>query len=207
VTPEQFCEEHPLLYHMATADALTQIEKYGLLSTNATLSLLSIEGEAREKLISQRRPESVILSDAKVGKFVLRDQIPMRDAALEQCLKGMTVPEWYRTLNERVFMWATRDRVEKLLGARAYRGKDHLVLTIDTKKVVADHAADLRLSSINSGATLYVPPERGPNTFAPLQSYEELNGNRPVVEVTVVGSIPKMREYILDAQVRKALLK
>jgi hypothetical protein len=188
---------------MATADALPQIEKYGLLSTQATLELLSIEGEEREKLVSHRRPKSVILVSPQHGRFVLRDQIPMRDAALAQCLTGMSIPDWYRMLNERVFMWATRERVETLLGARAYRGKDHLVLTIDTESLVMDHGLDLRLSSINSGATLYTPPTRGVNTFSPVKDYETFNGTKPVVEVTVVGSIPAMREYILSAEVRR----
>jgi hypothetical protein len=204
VTTEQFCERHPCLYHMATANALQQIEKYGLLSTQATLELLSIDGQEREKLIAHRRPQSVVLTSPEHGSFVLRDQIPMRDAALAQCLTGMSIPEWYRTLNERVFMWATRERVETLLGARAYRGRDHLVLTIDTGKLATDHALDLRLSSINSGATLYTPPARGINTFSSPENYETFNGTKPVVEVTVVGSIPAMRKYIVSAEIRKA---
>lgn len=203
MTSDQFCDKYPRLYHMATAEALPQIEKYGLMSTQATLDLLEIIGDERNRLITQRRPRSVPLTDNKHGSFVLRDQIPTRDAALARCLKGMSIPEWYRMLNERVFMWATRKRVETLLAARAYRNKKHLVLTIDTEKLVAVHRSDLRLSSINSGATLYNPPTRGRDTFCPLGEYESLNGRKPIAEVTVIGSIPRMKEFIVDATVRE----
>jgi hypothetical protein len=204
VTLDALCKQYPLLYHMATADALPQIEKYGLLSTQATLDLLGITGDRREELISRRRPTDVVLQCKTYGKFVLRDQIPMRDGALAKCLVGMSPPEWYRMLNERVFMWASKERVETLLGARAYRKKSHLVITLDTAKIVSAHGPQLRLSSINSGSTLYNPPKRGRNTFCPPNEFEMHNGRRRVVEVTVSISIPNFRDYIVDATVRKA---
>ena len=205
MTVDDFVRRHPRLFHMATAGALPQIQRYGLLSTKKTLEMLGVPEDESEKLLSQRRPQSVGLSHPEYGNFVLRDQKPMRDAALATCLEGVTIPDWYRLLNERVFMWATQERVETLLGARAYRSTSHLVLTIDTAKLVADHEEDLRLSSINSGATLYVPPQRGINTFCRLSDYELFNGRRQIVEVTVYEAIPRMGEYIIDATVRRAL--
>lgn len=92
MTLDALCKQYPLLYHMATADALPQIEKYGLLSTQATLDLLGITGDRREELISRRRPTDVVLQCKTYGKFVLRDQIPMRDGALAKCLVGMSPP-------------------------------------------------------------------------------------------------------------------
>lgn len=204
MTVDEFCEKHPLLFHMATVNALPQIEKHGLLSTEAILDLLGINGHERTRLIAQRRPETVVLEDSRHGVFILRDQIPMRDSALERCLVDMTIPAWYRLLNGRTFMWATRKRVETLLAARAYRKTDHLVLTIDTRRLVEDHDSDLELSPINSGSTLYNPPARGRHTFSRLSQFEAVNGRKAVAEVTVKGKIPKMREYIVDAEVRSA---
>jgi hypothetical protein len=189
---------------MATEDALPQIERYGLLSTEAMLDLLGITGAGREELLTKRRPKPVVLRDKKYGKFVLRDQIPMHDSALKKCLIGLTAPQWYTMLNERVFMWASAKRVETLLSARAYRNSRHLVLTLDTAKIVLAHGADLRLSAINSGATLYNPPMRGVHTFSPPAEFERHNGRKHVIEVTVPKSIPKIRDYIIDAAVRKA---
>jgi hypothetical protein len=204
VTAEQFIEKYPRLYHVATADALSQIKRFGLLSSEAMLELLDIVGEQKEHLLARRRPANVVLEHPRHGKFVLRDQIPMRDSALVKCLRGMEIPDWYRCLNARTFMWASSERVERLLGARAYRKDEHLVLTIDSTKLLADHNADVELSSINSGATLYIPPMRGKNTFCSLDDYEKFNGIRPVVEVTVMHSVPKLRDYIIDSSVRKA---
>jgi hypothetical protein len=204
VTAEEFCILHPRLYHMATAGALAQIEKYGLLSTEATLDLLKIKGARRADLLLKRRPVSVTLEDPQIGKFVLRDQIPMRDAVLAQCLVGMSIPEWYGLLNERVFMWATQQRVETLLAARAYRKSEHLILTIDTKALVTKYEKQLRFSVINSGATLFKPPSRGPKTFSTLEDFSEVHGAKPIVEVTVKYAIPDMREFIISSETRKA---
>jgi hypothetical protein len=60
----------------------------------------------------------------------------------------MTPREWYETLNRRVFFWVDRKRLVKLLGARAYRDRPHLVLELDTSGL-RRHAADVTLSAIN----------------------------------------------------------
>lgn len=203
---ERFVKLYPRLYHMATADALGQIERYGLLSSQATLELINMEVEERDRLLSQRRPQCVVLNSSEHGKFVLRDQKPLRDAALEKCLSDMKVADFYRLLNERTFLWATRKRVETLLAARSYKKSDQLILTIDTKELLKVHEDDIELSSINSGATLYAkPPVRGKNTFCRLVDYEAHNGNREIIEVTVKGSIPKIKAFIVETEVRKAV--
>lgn len=204
MTADEFCQDYPRLYHMATAGALPQIEKYGLLSTEATLDLLGITNPERDRLLASRRPESVTLENPDIGKFVLRDQIPMRDSALQACLQDMEIPAWYRLLNERVFMWASLDRVETLLSARAYRKSEHLILTIDTKKLLAAYEKQVYLSAINSGATLYTPPARGAFTFSTLAEYERINGRKRVVEVTVKYAIPDMAKYIILSETKRA---
>lgn len=189
---------------MATADALDQIKKYGLLSSQATLDLLDIKGTERERLLNQNRPASVTLEKENIGRFVLRDQIPLRDRLLQKCLVDMTLPEWYGLLNERVFMWATRTRVETLLSARAYRGTKHLVLTIDTAALVEKYSDRIRLSPLNSGATLYSPPKRGTFTFSSFEEYSQRNANKTVAEVTINHSIPDFRDFIVHSEIRKA---
>ena len=204
MTTDDFLKKYPQLYHMATADALPQIEKYGLLSSQATLDLLNIGGTQRNLLLGARRPKSVILEAEAIGRFVLRDQIPMRDAALSKCLDGISMNDWYRLLNERVFLWATRKRVETLLAARAYRKTEHLIITVDSASFLESYADQLDLSAINSGATLYVPPKRGIFTFSALAEFEKSNGLKPVVEVTVKYSIPNFKKYIVASEVVKA---
>ena len=189
---------------MATADSMSQIEKYGLLSTDWILSLLEIGEEERTRLTTQRRPQMTPLNHSKYGKFTLRDQKPMRDAALATCLDGMTISQWYATLNSRVFMWASRDRVETLLAARAYKKEDQLVLTIDARPLLEAHFKNVFLSTINSGATLYTPVRRGVQTFTELSEFPVGKAARKIVEVTVLGGVADMRDYILSFEVRKA---
>ena len=60
----------------------------------------------------------------------------MSESALKKCLNGMTPTEWYRLLNSKVFFWLTAERVTRLLSARAYRKREHTVLTIDTARLL-----------------------------------------------------------------------
>ncbi len=168
MTIEQFCSQHPRLYHMASVDSLPQIEKHGLLSSERIVSLIGLSTSERNRLCGQRRPESVLLTHPIHGRFTLRDQKPLRDEALRKCLDGMSVSDWYRTLNARVFMWVNRGRLEALLGARAYRKHDHLLLTINSSALLRAHFAETSVSTINSGATLFRPVRRGIQTFVPL---------------------------------------
>jgi hypothetical protein len=43
----------------------------------------------------------------------IRDQRPMPSAALEACLVGLTLAEWYALINARVFFWFDPDRLNR----------------------------------------------------------------------------------------------
>src|SRR4029077_20238876 len=119
----------------------------GLLSTTALLDLYELGGEERRKLESERRPESVKISRDGLAEAVGRDQKPMTRSALEKCLTDGTTPEeWFETLNARVFFWLSKDRLQGLLDARAYRGRPQTVLTLDTRSLVEANRDRIRLS-------------------------------------------------------------
>ena len=200
----KFISAHPRLYHMATAQAMPSIERFGLLSTDAILNLCEVEATVAERLRSSRRPQMTKLVHPENGVFYLRDQKPLRDAALEQCLDGMTVPEWYRSLNSRVFMWASKDRVETLMRAKAYRTEDQLVLTVDTARFVARYFTQIFVTTLNSGATLYTPLRRGLQTFVPLADFSQA---KPIVEVTVLRAIPDFADFVIESEVRRAAVE
>jgi hypothetical protein len=112
----------------------------------------------------------------------------MQEKTLERCLTGMTPREWYETLNRRVFFWVERGRLLKLLGARAYRDRPHLVLELDTARLLRRHGARITLSSINSGATFTMnPAPRGPGTFRPIEDHPP---GKAVVELAVDYAVP-----------------
>src|SRR2546423_380545 len=127
----QLVETYPRLFHMAESGSWPGIQGHGLLSTSALLDLFEVDAELRTEVESARRPESVSITHPVHGTAIVRDQIPLREGPLKQCLVGMTPVEWYRELNRRVFFWLSEERVGGLLRGQAYRGRPHDVLTVD----------------------------------------------------------------------------
>lgn len=210
ITPEQFAAHYPRLYHMAEAGVWRSIEQHGLLSTTALLDLFEVNGARRRSIESEHRPESVTITHPKHGSIVIRDQKPMREASLRLCLQGMTPEEWYTLLNGRVFLWVTAERVRTLLNARAYRSREHTVVTVDTRAFLAKYGDRLAISPINSGSTIYSPSQRGRQTFRPLKDYpfDERKKTRgianAVAEAVVEYAVPNLRDFVLRVEHRRA---
>lgn len=207
VSAEVLAARFPRLFHMAEAGSWPSIQRHGLLSTSALLDLFEVKGARREALEARHRPESITLTHPTHGVAVVRDQKPMDDQGLIKSLSGGLSPsDWYRLLNARVFFWLDSKRLEKLLGAKAYRDKRQTVLTVDTARLLARHSERVLLSPINSGATKPYPQPRGPDTFLPLASYPfadwdaKRKRREPVVELTVKHSVPDLREFVLRVE-------
>jgi uncharacterized protein DUF7002 len=203
VTPEQLVAASPLLFHMAQQGSWASIRRVGLLSTTALLDFFEIAGDEREKIESQHRPESVAISHPRHGVAVIRDQKPMSDAGLRRCLQDGTSPEdWYRLLNSRVFFWATRERLETLMAARAYRYQRHAILTVDTAELLKRHSDRVQVTTMNTGCTVPRPFPRGRNTFVPLCEFDyevsrRARGRaRAIAEVAVRYGVPDLAEFV-----------
>ena len=133
---EEFFEQCPVLYHMAMSDSWDMIREHGLLPTDRLLSLLDVDAGLREELTTRRRPESVDVQHPNVGQARIRDQIPLSDEQLERCLGGELKPvDWHKRLNERVFFWTSKNRLERLMCAGAYRKLEHLVLEATSRPI------------------------------------------------------------------------
>ena len=194
--PALLAELHPRLFHMAAARAWPQIARHGLLSTAAILDLAGVDGDRREALEAQRRPDSVTVQTPAGDTFVLRDQKPLHPAKLSACLTDMTLPEWLRLLNSKVFFWPSRRRCEHLLGAKAYRDRPHTIIEVDTAALLDRYAERVTVSRINAGAVLYNPPPRGSRTFLPIadvpfdQWRQKRSRRRAIAEVAVEYAVP-----------------
>jgi hypothetical protein len=156
-TPDQLSTEYiverwPRLFHMAEAGSWESIKTQGLLSTTALLDRFAIDGPRRLEIESQRRPESLEIGNGTSGRVWIRDNKPINETALRRTLQGMTLEEWYRTLNDRVFFWLTRRRLDKLRSAAAYRDRRHDILTVDTAALMNSHGDAVELCNLNSGA-------------------------------------------------------
>jgi hypothetical protein len=193
---ERLISRYPTLYHMAEDESWESIRRHGLLSTSALLDRFEVEGEERFAIESARRPEIVRVEHPEHGVALVRDNKPMHEKALERSLVDMTPREWYEHLNRRVFFWVQCKRLLKLLGARAYRDRPHLVLEVDTAALLERHAERVSLSPINSGATFALgPAPRGPNTFRRIAEHPE---DRSIVELSVDYAVPDAADFVLS---------
>ncbi|MFC0389114.1 DUF7002 family protein [Muricoccus vinaceus] len=200
---EELLRDCPVLYHMAELGSWPSIQRHGLLSTSALLDLFAVSGSRRTAVEARRRPENVAIEHPKLGRAVIRDQKPMDDAGLMRCLQdGLTPEDWYKLLNDRVFMWLTRDRLHRLLTARPYRTLEHDVLELDAAPLVVAHRTRVTLSPINSGATKPFPRDRGKDTFLSVEDYPyaQWRGKRKAgeraVELAVIGGIPDVGPFV-----------
>lgn len=206
--PDDLVSLHPRLFHMAHAAAWPSIQRHGLLSTTSLLDLFGVTGDERHEIELVRRPRSVSLEHPVHGAAVIRDQRPLQVGRLQSCLEGMSVDEYLVLLNDRVFFWSTRQRLQRLLNAGLYRHEPQIVLELDTQLLLERHLHEITLSHLNSGATAWVPPTRGRGTFKRIQDFdfEAIRGSRArkdvVVEVAVDYSVPDILDVLLRVERR-----
>lgn len=207
---QKLIEDCPNLYHMAMRNSWPSIQQHGLLPTNRLLDLFEVDVARQLELTTRRRPASVEISHPKLGGAVIRDQIPMHDHHLERCLAdGLTPREWHARLNERVFFWLTEARLEKLLCAGAYRKQEHIAMKLDTASLIRDYRDRIELSPMNSGCTMPYPHPRGASTFLSINDYPyafwraKRSKMETAVELTVIGGVPNITDYVKEVSVRK----
>jgi hypothetical protein len=104
---------------------------------------------------------------------------------------GLTPSEWYSILNERVFFWTNRDRLNRFLAV--YKGEPCKVLEVDTAKLVERYEPQIELCHINSGATRMPNHLRSKASFRSVYEFPYSAKHKPA-ELTVLGHI----EDILD---------
>ncbi len=182
---------------MAEDGSWESIRELVLRTPSALLDSFEVGGAPRSRLESARRSEMGVVEHPEHGRALVRDNKPMQETVLERCLTGMTPRGWYETLNRRVFFWVDRRRLLRLLGARAYRDRAHLVLELDTAGLPRRHAQDVTLFAINSGATFAMnPAARGPETFRRIEDHPR---GKAVVELAVDYAVPDAADLVLSA--------
>jgi hypothetical protein len=190
-------ETYPLVYHMAAVGSWPSIQGHGLLSTSALLDLFEVEADRREAIELRKRPESVVITHPIHGTATIRDQKPLHDSMLARCLRGrVSVKDWHRLLNGRVFFWVDERRLSDLRGARAYREQRQTVIFADTRQLVERYATRIRLAHINTGATRSVFHFRDLETFKTIKEYDR----RKVVELTIDRSVPDLAEFVVRVE-------
>ena len=205
MSPEELAVLHPRLYHVTEPDAWPMIEKYGLLSTLATLDLFEVDASTRQKITAGCRPEPLPIKHPKYGCIVINDNKPMSEKALLKCLDdGLQPKDWLAILNHRVFFWSSEDGLNRLMKARMNKDRKRLVLVLDTLKLAKAYVDTIEICPINSGSTIRKPARRGLQTFTPLNamSYNDWQKKRgkkdKIREVTVLKMIPNAKDYVME---------
>lgn len=170
MTPDQLVDRYPLLYHMAEGGSWRTIQRHGLRSTCALLDLFGVTGQERFNIESRWRAERVVLRHPDHGTAVVRDQLPMPEAKLRECLVDMTPQEWYELINRKCFFWAEQTPLVWMLMAGPYRNRQHDVIVVPTRILLNHHLDGVTLSAINSGSVYPAkatgtPRRRGRDTF------------------------------------------
>lgn len=210
MTLEELVTHYPRLYHMAAGGSWPSIHVRGLLTTRQLVDICNPTPEQRDAALRCRRRDNIRLQLPEDGEAVVRDQAPLRPEFIAKCLEGMSFQEWLDLLNSQVYFWLHADKLAELLAARRYRNHSHDVLTVDTASLYASHAVRVRLSAINSGATLYPnAPQRGPETFRRLLDYPFAQRRKgrslreAVVELAVIDGVPDINMHVIRVERRR----
>ena len=108
---------------------------------------------------------------------------------------GWTVADWLRQLNSFVFFFPDVDRALTLRSA--YSDTPAVLLTVDTRSLVEEHGAKVRLAGMNTGNTSRKVKARGADTFLPIHRY---NLQARVQEVVVMHEVSDLRDHLLSAK-------
>jgi len=185
----EFIKKRPELYHLTAQGNLSIIKRSGkLYSTN---KIIDLSNDTKLSLLKrQRRPEHLIIN-IQEDSFSIRDQRPISEKALQKCLTdNWKCADFYEFLNDRVFTWPTKDRLQKHYDR--YKNEEPVILVFKTKDVF-DLNLEPLFARLNTGATRAnsflggIAPRRGPNTFLKASDYERSIGS--VAEVTFLNEM------------------
>lgn len=170
---DQLVANYPTLHHMAEAGSWGKIREIGLRTTQQIVDACEPPAELRAEILEHQRKRSYRLEHPLVGEVTIRDQQPLKMHNLLPKLKGISLEDFLRSLNDRVFLWAHPSRLDRLLSARLYRHSQHDVLVIDTAKLVTQCESRLRLAAMNTGATIFPnTPTRDAATFSTVSDFK-----------------------------------
>jgi hypothetical protein len=136
-----------------------------------------------DALMRGHRESSITLRPDEVHAITIRDQLPLK--FVDECLQdGVTRQDFLDALNGRAFFWLSRQRLQRLLNARAYRSRPHLIMHIDTAALLDVYGSQAELARYKTGSA-HVPnaPKRGPRASRDHQASAQVRtGFGPIFE-------------------------
>ncbi len=166
-----FLQRYPQVYHVSLCSNPRTVVELGLLSAAGILNLLELPTSLRKPLQESQRKAITRLSHPVHGLFFLNDQIPLAPAALDRCLQGSTVTEWYEELNHRIFFWLSRSRVDRFAAARKAISPARTLFVLNTEQLLGTQPESFDLCHFNSGSAIRKAVPRSLASFQSLAVY------------------------------------
>jgi hypothetical protein len=119
-------------------------------------------------------------------------------------LVDYTVQEWCQLLNRKVFFGPTTERLFTHISTRENRGRNHLILTIDSCRLAVGYERTITLRPLNSGNTIPFAHKRSKNSLMQMGDYpfrERLarGAYHTVVELAVDIGVPDILNSVVSA--------
>jgi len=191
------------LFHATLACNASRIKREGLTCACTLIKAAERQDTSYQAPLSYRDRTLILPNGA-----ALRDQRPMAPELLRRCLDPtLSVLDWYRLINARVFFWLDAVRLATYLKASATF--DQVVYTVNTKSLVQKYANDMEVTPFNVGYAKRRGAPRGLRTFVPLSDWsrsgwaaETAPGRKTraasaaAVELAVRSSIPDFHQHV-----------
>ena len=190
----------PQLFHLTAGDAWESIQEHGLRSATWLVRALALEEERAAALLTAPRESVEVIGDPAdpLGHATLRDQKPLTLSKLERLVEGITPENYIRLINDRVYFYMKAADVERVRGVRDAEGQPQLLLTLDSRRLLADYQGSVRVAKINTGATIGMQGRRGPRTWLAIDKFP--GRATEVKEFTVLDGISEVMPYLVSAE-------
>ncbi len=192
----------PQLFHLSAGDAWPSIVERGLRSATWLVRQHGLDDERAAGLLTAPREQIEVIGDPAdpLGHATLRDQKPLTLSKLERLVEGITPENYIRLINDRVYFYMKPADVEKVRGVRdAAESQPQLMLTLDSRRLLADYQGSVRVAKINTGATIGMQGRRGPRTWLAIDKFP--GRATEVKEFTVLDGISDVTPYLVSAEI------
>lgn len=185
------------IFHLAEGENINSILEHGLMCTAKLLARHRLLDKERNDILRSHRS-----SHLRLEGMLIRDQVPMSPAALAPALDdGMEPGDWYALVNEHVFFWPDRKRLDRHL--KACGSRPQYLMVFDAAGLFDGLGDHVYVSPINSGNARRKPARRGRNTFVPYRIWVEHGWptgqrSRPPAEFLFRCDVPATKPYLID---------
>jgi hypothetical protein len=187
MTEEEFLARCKRLSHVAPAGAWESFQKNGLRTAELLILQADLDGSRQQDLLTRIRPDAVTL---RLGtqEVTIRDQGPLlaRKDLTSLLGDGMTVEEWVRILNKRVYLFVDPAARDKLMSKYVERDGAQDLIVFSPLGLWRTARGRLELSSQNTGAVARISTAyKFRETFLPVSRFP----NRTPAEVTIADGL------------------